>query len=134
MDYRYYRGEGIALPPIVTKNLHWLRYIGAVMIASPPLLGLMMVLDLFDLSLFWFFASFLLGSFGNVFFVIGMTYDTILDKGNPKVIQRWRKLFGRNQEPQEFRPERRMIYEHYEAPELIKVVDNIEKEKGLDQA
>ena len=104
------------------------------MIASPPLLGLMMVLELLNLSLFWFFASFLIGSFGNVFFLIGMTYDTILDKGETKVILRWRKLFGRNQEPQEFRPERRMIYEHYEAPELIKVVDNIEKEKGLDQA
>ena len=57
MDYRYYRGEGIALPPIITKNLHWLRYIGAAMIASPPLLGLMMMLGLLNLSLFWFFAS-----------------------------------------------------------------------------
>ena len=117
MDYRYYRGDGIELPPIITRNLHLLRYIGAAMIASPPLLGLVVLLDIMNLTLFLFFAIFLIGSFGNVFFVIGMTYDTVLDRGTTKIVLRWSKLWGKKQGPEEFRPGRRMIYDHYEAPD-----------------
>ena len=127
MDYRYYRGDGIELPPIITRNLHWLRYIGAAMVATPPLLGVLMLLDILNLTLFWFFASFLIGNFGSVFFVIGMAYDTVMDRGSTKIVLRWSKLLGRKQEPNEFRPGRRMIYDHYVAPEAIIDPDPPEK-------
>jgi len=50
------------------------------MIASPPVLVVIMMFGLIILSLFWFFTGILLGTFGNVFFIIGMTYDTAFDR------------------------------------------------------
>jgi hypothetical protein len=37
MDYHYYRGELLELPPVFTKRLHLLRIIGTLMIAVPPI-------------------------------------------------------------------------------------------------
>jgi hypothetical protein len=111
MDYRYYRGEGIELPPAIVKRLHWLRYIGALMIASPVIFAFLMMFDCIKLSFFWFFASFLLGSFGNVFFIIGISYDTIMDRdAKPGQWVRVR-LFGKHKESKEFKPGRKMIYD-----------------------
>lgn len=40
MDYRYYRGDPLELPPDITKRLHLLRFIGTLMIAAPPVLAI----------------------------------------------------------------------------------------------
>ena len=79
MDYRFYRGDGIELPDWVARRLYLLRYIGVLMIASPPILAVLMMFGVIKLSLFWFFAGVLMGTFGNVFFIVGMTYDTAFD-------------------------------------------------------
>jgi hypothetical protein len=36
MDYRYFRGGLLELPPAVARRLHLLRLIGTLMIAAPP--------------------------------------------------------------------------------------------------
>jgi hypothetical protein len=55
MDYRYYRGARLEIPPVLVKHLHLLHYIGVVMIASLPVLGLLLLLNLVELSLLWVF-------------------------------------------------------------------------------
>jgi putative effector of murein hydrolase LrgA (UPF0299 family) len=80
MDYRYYRGDGFELPECIARRMYLLRYIGTLMIASPPVLALMMMFGVIKLSLVWFFASVLIGTFGNLFFVIGLTYDSVFDR------------------------------------------------------
>jgi len=79
MDYRYYRGDRIEISPAIAKRLYLLHPICALMISTPPILAVLMMVDFINLSLFWFFARILIGTFGNVFFIIGMTYDTIID-------------------------------------------------------
>jgi len=118
MDYRYYRGDLLELPPAVTKRLHLLRLIGTLMIASPLVLAVLMLVHIIQLTLFWFFASFLLGTFGNVFFIIGLTYNTRMDRsGRSGLIWKW--LFPGNRKSSEsIFNERKMIYDHYEAPEV----------------
>ena len=116
MDYRHYRGDGIELPDWVTRRLYLLRYIGAFMIASPPVLALMMMFGIIKLSLFWFFAGILMGTFGNVFFLIGLTYDTAFDRGAKTVV---RKLFGLPAKKDHSNPAfygRKMIYDAEDNP------------------
>jgi hypothetical protein len=50
------------------------------MIISPSVIALLMMFGIIKLSLFWFFAGILMGTFGNVFFIIGMTFDTASDR------------------------------------------------------
>ena len=123
MDYRYYRGNLIELPPAITKRLHLLRFIGTLMIAAPPILAVLMLLHILNLNLFWYFAIFLLGTFGNVFFIIGLTYDTKMDRSarSDRILQR---LFPwKSHASKEYFGGRRMIYDHYEAPEVIRKDD-----------
>jgi hypothetical protein len=118
MDYRYYRGDLPELPPAITKRLHLLRFIGTLMIAAPPVLAVLMLLHILELNLFWFFAVFLLGTFGNVFFIVGLAYNTKTDRsGRRGFIWKWRLLRKRNASNKIF-DERRMIYDHYEAPDV----------------
>ena len=99
MDYRYYRGDLHELPPAVARCLHLLRLIGMLMIATPPVLAVLMLLHILELNLFWFFASFLLGTFGNVFFIVGLAYDTKMDRYSRRGFI-WKWLFpGKNSHP-----------------------------------
>ena len=123
MDYRFYRGTRLEFSPAVVKHLHLLRYIGAVMMASFPIIGLLLLLNILELSLFWFFVFFLVGGFGPVFFIIGMAYNSIGDRGTTRSLI-WKIChIGKEKTPNVYRPERRMIYDHYEAPEGSGKVD-----------
>jgi hypothetical protein len=117
MDYRFYCGPRNEFPPFILKHLHLLRYIGALMIAAFPIVGMMLLLNVFKLSLFWFFFFFLMGGFGPVFFIIGMAYNSTGDRGANRSILRQMRHFGQPKIPMEYRPERKMIYDHYVAPE-----------------
>ena len=117
MDYRFYRGTRLEFPPAIVKHLHWLRHIGALMIAAFPVVGLLLLLNVFEMSLFWFFIFFLVGGFGPVFFIIGMAYNSIGDRGAGRGIFWQLRYLGKPKPEIEYRPERRMIYDYYEAPE-----------------
>ena len=111
MDYRYYRGEGIELPDCIARRMYLLRYIGALMIASPVILALMMMFGIIKLSLFWFFAGILMGTFGNVFFVIGMTYDTTFDRDEKIGIRKRLRLPSKKSHQNPIHSGRKMIYD-----------------------
>ena len=117
MDYRYYRGDGIELPPAIVKRLYLLRYIGIFMTAFPFILALLLMFHVFELRLIWFFVGILSGTFGNVFFFMGMTYDTYMDREGHTLV-RWRKqLFRKKGSSEAFRPGRKMIYDLDEVPD-----------------
>jgi hypothetical protein len=123
MDYRYYRGDLLELPPAITKSLHLLRFIGTLMIAAPPVLAVLMLVHIIQLNLFWFFASFLLGTFGNAFLIIGLTYNTKMDRSSRRGVI-WKLLFpGKRSAAKSIFDERKMIYNHYEAPDMIRKDD-----------
>ena len=127
MDYRFYRGVRLEFPPAMIKHLHLLRYIGALMIAAFPLVGLLLLLNVLEINLFWSFAFFLFGGFGPVFFIIGMAYNSVGDRGEFRGL-RWQLRYLGKPKPQiEYRPERKMIYAHYEAPEISGKADELEK-------
>jgi hypothetical protein len=92
--------------------MYLLRYIGALMITSPPILAVMMMLGVIKLSLFWFFAGILMGTFGNVFFVIGMTYDTVFDRDEKLGIRKRFRLVRKKGQDNQKNPGRKMIYEY----------------------
>ena len=116
MDYRFYRGTRLEFPLSIVKHLHLLRYIGALMIATFPVIGLLLLLNVFEMSLFSFFIFFLVGGFGPVFFIIGMAYNSVGDRGSARGILWQIRYLGKPKPQIEYRPERRMIYDHYEAP------------------
>ena len=115
MDYRYYRGDGIELPPAITKRLYLLRYIGIFMNAFPFILALLLMFHVFELRLILYFVGILSGTFGNVFFFLGMTYDPHMDRAGHTLF-RWRKcLFHKKPTLEVFRPGRKMICDLSEA-------------------
>jgi hypothetical protein len=117
MDYRYYRGDGIELPDCIARKMYLLRYIGALMIASSPVLALMMMFGVIRLSLFWFFAGVLMGTFGNVFFVIGMTYDTAFDRDEKMGVRNRFRLPGKKVNRNPALSGRKMIYDAEDTPQ-----------------
>ena len=117
MDYRYYRGDGIELPDWIGRRMYLLRYMGALMIASPPILALMMMFGIINLSLFWFFAGVLMGTFGNVFFIIGMTYDTAYDRDEKMGIRKRLMLPGKKDHRNPALSGRKMIYDAEDSPQ-----------------
>jgi hypothetical protein len=81
------------------------------MTAFPFILALLLMFKVLELRLIWFFVGILSGTFGNVFFFLGMTYDTHMDREGHTLV-RWRgRLFGKKHPPEEFRPGRKMIYD-----------------------
>jgi hypothetical protein len=117
MDYRYYRAARLEIPPILVKHLHLLRYLGVMMIASLPVLGLLLLLKLVELSLFWVLVFFLTGGFGPVVFIIGMAYNSVGDRGVTKNLLWQIRHIGEEKVSNAYRPGRKMIYDHYETPE-----------------
>ena len=111
MDYRYYRGDGIELPPFIVKRLYLLRYIGFLMIAFPFILALLLMFHVLELRLIWFFVGILSGTFGNVFFVLGLTYDTYIDREGHTLVRWQHRLLGKRHPSKEFKPGRKMIYD-----------------------
>lgn len=80
MDYRNYRGDLPELPDCLKRHVHKLRFIGAFMMISTPVIGWLTVLKIVQITFFLY----LLGSFnmffGIVFFIIGMAYDNPIDR------------------------------------------------------
>jgi hypothetical protein len=65
-----------------------------------------------------YFVSILLGTFGNVFFIIGMAYNSIADRDGARGTFRKVGFFRKKKAQNDFRAGRKMIYDHYEAPEV----------------
>jgi hypothetical protein len=97
------------------------------MMAAFPIVGLLLLLNILELGLFWFFIFFLIGGFGPVLFIIGMAYNSIGDRGATKSLIWKMRHIGKPKIPNAYRPERRMIYDHYEAPQVAPQVDPSEK-------
>jgi len=80
MDYRHYRGDLPKLPPWLARKIYLLKYIGAGLLISVPLIGWLTVLKIirmtFLLYLFGNFAAF----FGIIFVIVGIVFDTPLDR------------------------------------------------------
>ena len=117
MYYRYYRGDGIELPDCIARRMYLLRYIGALMIASTPVLAIMMMFGVMRLSLFWFFTGVFMGTFGNVFFVIGMTYDTVFDRNQELGVRKGFGLTGKKVNRNTALSGRKMIFDAEDTPQ-----------------
>lgn len=80
MDYRNARGGGFDIPPQFTKYMHLLRYVGAILIIAPPVWGMLALLGLAGMSIAGFMLSAVGVLFGVVFYLMGESYNTLLDK------------------------------------------------------
>ena len=76
-----------------------------------------MMFGVIKLSLFWFFAGVLMGTFGNVFFVIGMTYDTVFDRDEKVGIRKRFGLPGKKDHRKSALSGRKMIYDIEDTPQ-----------------
>ena len=80
MDYRYYRGDGPKLPSKWARHIHKLRYVGTAMLLGGVLLPWLMVVKILESTLFWNFLSAGLISLGVMLYIIGMVYNTFIDR------------------------------------------------------
>ena len=80
MDYRHYRGELPKLPPWLARRVYQLKYIGAGLLISVPVIGWLTVLKIIRIT-FWLY---LFGNFatlfGIIFMIVGIVFDTPLDR------------------------------------------------------
>jgi hypothetical protein len=80
LDYRNYRGDLPEPPEWLRPHMHKLRYIGAVMIISTPVIGWLTVLKIVQITFFLYVLGGFSQLFGIVFFIIGLGYDTTVDR------------------------------------------------------
>ena len=80
MDYRYYRGDAPTLPHTITRHFYLLRYLGALLIASAPVIGVMMILDVFVPTMLCFFTGMPAQILGFVFISVGKSYNNRVDR------------------------------------------------------
>ncbi len=80
MDYRYYRGDRPKLPGWLRRHLHKLRYIGAIMMVSTPIIGWLTVLKIINITFFWYLFAIFCQGVGILFYIIGLTFNNLIDK------------------------------------------------------
>ena len=80
MDYRFYRGRGFESTPGITKYLYLLQHVGTLLIALPGILAVSMLLQFLEPNLTLIFVSFIAGTFGSVFFIVGLTFNSTMDR------------------------------------------------------
>lgn len=80
MDYRNYRGDLPELPPWLTRHLHKLRIIGALMAISTPVIGWLTVLRIIPISFFLYLVASFNLAFGIAFYLIGLVFDNPIDR------------------------------------------------------
>ncbi len=84
MDYQHYRGDWPPPPKWLEPHLHKLRYLGALMIVSVPIIGWLTVLHIIRMTFFLYVLASFNTAFGMVFVVIGLAYNTKVDREKSK--------------------------------------------------
>ena len=80
MDYRYYRGDGLKIPPKIRRYLHRLRLAGVVFMVSGILIPLLIIVKILKSTYFVNFLAFALLLLGPVLYLVGMVYDNYVDR------------------------------------------------------
>ena len=80
MDYRYYRGDVPTLPPAITRHFYLLRYLGVLLIVSTPVIGILMMLDVFVPTMLCYFTGIPAQILGMAFLSIGKSYNNRIDR------------------------------------------------------
>jgi len=80
MDYRNYRGDESLIPPKLRRYLHYLRPVGVVFCICGIIIPFLTLLQLIKSSYFINFLAFGLLLLGPIFYLIGRSFDSFVDR------------------------------------------------------
>ncbi len=81
MDYRYYRGDGPKISEKLQKFIHLLRYVGTGMLVLGLVITWLEVIHVIESTYAWNFLSAGFLVLGPMLLIIGVAWNTLVDRG-----------------------------------------------------
>ncbi|MFN2145462.1 MAG: hypothetical protein ACK2T7_08910 [Anaerolineales bacterium] len=81
MDYRHYRGEGPKINDKWKKLIHLLRYVGVGMLAAGLVITWLEVIHVIESRYVWNFLASGFMVLGPMLIIIGVAWNTLVDRG-----------------------------------------------------
>ena len=80
MDYRYYRGDEPKIPPKIRRYMHLLRPVGVVFLLTGIVIPMLILVKVLASTYFVNFLAFGLLLLGPVLYLVGMVFDSFVDR------------------------------------------------------